>query len=83
METDLDWRERDLNASRMTIENKMYPIIHRERRSLLPVDKPPAPVKCEPVQPVVVLADGHQVEPAKSAPEEPVRRETDGDDTLY
>ena len=47
--------------------DKLYPIIRRKRRPLVVEGVPPIPTKTEPVQ-SVVLADGHQVEPAESLP---------------
>jgi len=63
------------------IMSKLYPIIRRQRRPLVAVDVAPAPKQAGPVQSVAVLADGHQVEPAKSAPEQPEQKKTSDGDT--
>jgi hypothetical protein len=46
--------------------NTLFPIIRRNRRPLIIEDVPPIPIQTAPVQPVVVLADGHRVDPAKT-----------------
>jgi len=78
--------------------NGLFPIIRRKRRPLsvpeslhdlppaTPADVPPIPTKIEPVQ---VLADGHQaaapsLEPAESAPDVSQNpKKSSDDDTNY
>jgi hypothetical protein len=55
--------------------NGLYPIIRRKRRPLSVPDEPPADV---PPIPTKVLADDHQVEPAKtSKPDDAEKPATD------
>jgi hypothetical protein len=59
--------------------NGLFPIIRRKRRPLTVEDVPPIPTKTEPVQ-SVVLADGHQVEPAESTTDVSPKPEKSSDD---
>jgi hypothetical protein len=54
----------------------LFPIIRRQRRPLV-ADVPPIPTKTEPVQ---SAAEKPLVEPAKSAPAKPGRKNTGEDD---